>query len=76
MKRTSGTLRMHRIFQQSYPGLILLCTLILAGPIDVSGQSISVGKGSYSTTIPFGEVGPQNFEGQNVSPKVSLIFLK
>lgn len=35
---------------------------------------VTVGNGSYSTTLPSGEIGPQNFTGQNVFPKVSDSF--
>lgn len=51
---------------------ILLFTLILA--LNTNAQSVSVGKGSYSTTLPAGEVGPQNFSGMNVTPKVASTF--
>ncbi len=37
-------------------------------------QSVTVGAGSYSTTLPSGEIGPQNFNGQNILPKVSASF--
>jgi len=47
---------------------------VLFIPIQSNSQSVSVGKGSYSTSLPSGEVGPQNFEGQNVSPKISSSF--
>ena len=42
--------------------------------VPVQAQVVPVGSGSYSTTLPNGEVGPQNFEGQNVLPKVSGSF--
>jgi len=44
--------------------------------IPVFSQTISVGSGSYSTTLPAGEVGPQTFSGANAIPKVSSGFNK
>ncbi|NND72869.1 MAG: hypothetical protein HKN43_14925, partial [Rhodothermales bacterium] len=40
----------------------------------VSGQTVNVGQGSYSTSLPAGEIGPQNSSGQNVFPKVASGF--
>ncbi len=37
-------------------------------------QTVSVGKGSYSTVLPSGTVGLQNSSGSNISPKVSSTF--
>lgn len=37
-------------------------------------QSVSVGQGSYSTSLPSGAVGPRGFSGASVSPKVSSTF--
>lgn len=37
-------------------------------------QSVQVGLGSYSTSLPPGEVGPRTFAGQNATPKVSSSF--
>lgn len=51
---------------------ILLLTISLAG--SVSAQTVNVGLGSYSTSLPSGEIGPQNSSGQNISPKVSDSF--
>ena len=42
--------------------------------IPARAQVVQVGSGSYSTTLPSGEVGPQNFAGQNVQPKISGSF--
>jgi len=39
-------------------------------------QSISVGKGSYSTTLPSGKIGPQTSSGANAVPKISASFNK
>ena len=56
------------------PFRILLPVLaaILASP--ALADTVNVGLGSYSTTLPPGEVGPQNSSGQNVVPKVSPGF--
>ncbi|NNF03119.1 MAG: hypothetical protein HKN17_01525, partial [Rhodothermales bacterium] len=37
-------------------------------------QTVSVGLGSYRTSVPPGEVGPQDFQQQAVQPKVSSGF--
>jgi len=39
-------------------------------------QPVQVGKGSYSTTLPSGEIGPQYASGGNVLPKISQDFSK
>lgn len=51
---------------------ILVTLTITAGT--VQAQDVTVGKGSYSTSLPPGEVGPQTFNGVNVFPKVSSTF--
>ncbi len=56
----------------AFPSLFLL--LIFFGLMQLQAQSVSVGSGSYSTVLPAGEVGPQNFTGINVTPKVSSTF--
>ena len=53
--------------------LLLLALLTLTTGL-AFGQSVSVGLGSYSTSLPPGEIGPQNSSGQNISPKVSSSF--
>lgn len=35
---------------------------------------INVGPGSYTTTLPFGEVGVLNFQGESVSPLIATTF--
>lgn len=53
----------------------VLCLFIVFGfPTLSISQTVSVGKGSYSTTLLSGEIGPQNFSNQNVSPRVSPNF--
>lgn len=58
--------------------IILLSALISAvtitGIVEVHAQSVSVGEGSYSTSLPPGTVGPQNVDGVNISPKISSGF--
>ena len=39
-----------------------------------NAQVVQVGAGSYSTSLPSGEIGPQNASGQNILPKVSNTF--
>ena len=51
--------------------LFLLLSLI---PASLHAQVVQVGAGSYSTTLPSGEIGPQNASGQNILPKVSNSF--
>ncbi len=50
--------------------LILMCTLSRPA----TSQTVSVGAGSYSTSLPSGAVGPQNSSGQGLSPKVTSDF--
>jgi endoglucanase Acf2 len=47
--------------------------LILTQP-QVFAQTVDVGKGSYSTTLPAGAIGPQRFDGAPISPKTSTNF--
>ena len=54
--------------------LFLFITLFFQ--INGYSQSVQVGKGSYSTTLPSGEIGPQYASGGNVLPKVSQNFSK
>jgi endoglucanase Acf2 len=57
----------------SFFGLrLIILAALFAGP--AFGATVDVGLGSYSTTLPPGEVGPQNSSGQNVLPKVSPAF--
>ena len=60
------------ISRTSFLLLVLALATITAGP--AFAQSVNVGLGSYSTSLPPGEVGPQNASGQNISPKVSSGF--
>lgn len=50
--------------------MLILCVLTNIS----TGQPVTVGSGSYSTTLPSGAVGPQNFNGANAIPKVSSTF--
>ena len=43
-------------------------------PKAITAQTVFVGQGSYTTSLPSGEVGPQNASGQNISPKISDTF--
>ncbi|MGB0650817.1 MAG: glycosyl hydrolase [Rhodothermales bacterium] len=49
----------------------VVCVLLV---IPASAQTVEVGSGSYSTRLPSGAVGPQNVQGQTLSPKVSATF--
>ena len=60
------------VFKASLCSLLLVFTTMTAGP--ALSATVNVGLGSYSTTLPPGEVGPQNASGQNVTPKVSSSF--
>lgn len=47
-----------------------LCTLLVSVlTLAAEAQPVQVGLGSYSTTLPSGEIGPQNAAGQSVVPK-------
>jgi len=41
-----------------------------------NAQSVTVGKGSYSTTLPPGAIGPKTSSGANAVPKISAAFNK
>ena len=60
--------------------LSTFCNLLFAGIIFFNAllvsQTVQVGAGSYSTTLPSGGVGPQNSSGASVVPKVSATFQK
>ena len=43
---------------------------------ELSAQSVTVGTGSYSTTLPAGGIGPQNSSKVNIVPKISPTFSK
>ncbi len=47
---------------------------VLLQPSAVMAQSVTVGQGSYSTSLPPGAVGPKDFSGASVAPKVSGAF--
>lgn len=55
-----------------YSFLVLMAIGLLPG--ETEGQAVSVGLGSYSTSLPSGEIGPQTFSGANAIPKVSETF--
>ncbi len=52
----------------------LLLALVAIPAVSANGQSVNLGLGSYSTSLPPGAVGPQNASNQNLSPKVSSAF--
>ena len=54
---------------------LTLPLFLLTPPYLSQGQSVSVGQGSYSTTLPSGAVGPQLFDGNPVTPKISSDFV-
>ncbi len=60
--------------------LICIITLVLFFICLISGkseaQSIMIGKGSYSTSLPSGTIGPKTSSGTNAIPKISLTFNK
>lgn len=61
--------------QSPVRSLLLVTTMLVAGAAAAAAAAtVSVGLGSYSTTLPSGAVGPQNSSGQNVSPKVAPTF--
>ena len=73
-----------RIWYPTWPGavralnfpamafLVLLAIFLFPGAS--TGQTVPVGTGSYRTTLPPGEVGPQTASGANAIPKVSATF--
>lgn len=62
------------IFNRLLPASLFLILLIFFTFDSLQAQPVSVGKGSYSTSLPSGEIGPQNFSGQDILPKISDSF--
>ena len=54
--------------------ITLLVVLFFGGTGSLMAQSVTVGSGSYSTSLPSGAVGPQTFSGANATPKISASF--
>lgn len=50
--------------------------LLLSLATAATAQPVTVGAGSYATTLPSGAVGPRQANGQNAVPKVSSTFSK
>jgi endoglucanase Acf2 len=75
MHRNQAANRCHR-YRRTMAGkqLVILSIIVLASLNLSYGQAVVVGKGSYSTVLPSGAVGPQDFNGANVRPKVSGTF--
>jgi endoglucanase Acf2 len=65
---------MRQSWLSKYSVLLSVCLFAVVGGQQLYGQSVNVGKGSYSTTLPSGAIGPQNFNGVNVQPKISADF--
>jgi endoglucanase Acf2/PKD repeat protein len=51
---------------------LILMLFICSGSL--RAQSVTVGNGSYSTSLPSGAVGPRTFSGANATPKISASF--
>ena len=62
------------ISRQSCRFLLLALFLTLTMILPAFAQTVGVGLGSYSTTLPAGEVGPQNSSSVPIQPKVSPSF--
>ncbi|MBO6522391.1 MAG: T9SS type A sorting domain-containing protein [Balneolaceae bacterium] len=58
----------------SYLRFLIPCFIIISSFANESKAQVSVGNGTYSTILPSGEIGPQNFNGQDILPKVSDSF--
>ncbi len=64
-----------KTFCEFWKIVCVICVTLGCGVASYSkAQTVAVGNGSYSTTLPFGAVGPQNSNNQNVTPKVSGNF--
>ncbi|MCK9425778.1 MAG: glycosyl hydrolase [Ignavibacteriaceae bacterium] len=74
MKNILRLLFNHTVVKQLIPILILL--LFCFHSVKIDAQSVSVGKGSYSTSLPSGAIGPKTFTGANAVPKISAAFNK
>lgn len=55
--------------------LIFLFLIFLKSEVTIA-QSVSIGKGSYSTSLPSGAIGPKTSSGANAVPKISASFNK
>ena len=65
---------MSRIIKQLM-SLLILITICFFGTVPIiSAQSVTVGQGSYSTSLPPGAVGPQRSDGSAALPKISADF--
>ena len=59
--------------QHRLPGFIIVLFLCFLS-VSAMGQTVPVGNGSYSTSLPSGAVGPRTFNGADAIPKVSGTF--
>lgn len=55
---------------------LLLTVFFLLTVVETVAQTVTVGKGSYSLSLPAGAVGPSTSDGQPVFPKISSSFDK
>ena len=56
--------------------MLKVCLFVISIFISISAQTVNVGKGSYTTILPSGAVGPQTFSGAVAVPKISSNFQK
>ncbi len=61
------------ILEASYFLLLLVVSFFIYSP-NLTGQSVNIGAGSYSTALPAGAIGPRYANGQNASPKITSDF--
>lgn len=73
MTNVYSTTRMRHLLPSKVLWMVLLLSILYSGK-QAAGQIVSVGSGSYSTSLPFGATGPQNSNGQQISPKISAEF--
>ena len=62
------------MYKIPFSNFSLILVLMFFQPTSTQAQSVSVGEGSYSTTLPAGAVGPQYSNGQPAVPKISADF--
>jgi endoglucanase Acf2 len=62
------------LLQKRALSLLILCLSFLLFTDYILAQSVTVGKGSYSTVLPAGRRGPQYNNGAIATPKVSATF--
>ncbi|RNC85632.1 MAG: T9SS C-terminal target domain-containing protein [Balneola sp.] len=65
---------LHSSFRPFLLAIVVLFGVTSIPPIELAAQTVNLGKGSYSTTIPDGANGPSTSSGGEATPKISDSF--